>query len=145
MDRAERILLRVAWLSIAAGLVHGIVTPDHFAEWWGYGLFFLFASFAQVLYGAVPLFARLVEGEPLMTQWSQARLRAYCITGVAGNVAIILLYVVTRTVGIPFFGPAAGVVEEVRVLDVVSKLLEVGVIAGLALLLARSTPRAASA
>lgn len=143
MDHAERVLLRVAWLSIAAGLVHGIVTPDHFAEWWGYGLFFLLASFAQVIYGAAPLFARLVEGEPLTTQWSAAKLRAYCIAGVAGNVLIIALYIVTRTVGIPFFGPAAGVVEEVRVLDVVSKLLEVGVIAGLALILARSAPRVA--
>lgn len=134
----EAWLLRVAVLSIAAGLVHAVVTPDHFAEWWGYGLFFLFASFAQVAYGAVPLFARLVEGEPLDRLWPRARVVVYCWLGIAGNVAIILLYVVTRTVGIPLFGPEAGVVEEVRTLDVVSKLLELGVITGLSVLLRAS-------
>lgn len=134
-ERTERLILRAAVLSIVAGLLHGVVTPDHFAEWWGYGLFFLLASFAQVTYGAVPLFARLVEGEPVTAQWTRRRLATFAWLGIAGNVAVILLYVVTRTVGIPFFGPEAGVVEEVRALDVASKLVETALIGLLALVL----------
>lgn len=135
MGRMERVIVRVSVLSIVAGLLHGIVTPDHFAEWWGYGLFFLFASFAQVTYGAAPLFARLVEGEPIEEQWSPRKLRVYAWLGIAGNVAIIALYVITRTVGIPFFGPEAGAVETVRPLDVISKLVEVAVVALLVVVL----------
>ena len=134
-EGTERLILRASVLSIVAGLVHGIVTPDHFAEWWGYGLFFLLASMAQVTYGAAPLFARMVEGEPVHRLWSRRKVAAYAWVGIAGNLLVILLYVVTRTVGIPFFGPEAGVVEEVRALDVVSKLAEVALIVLLALVL----------
>lgn len=131
----EALILRASVLSIVAGLLHGVVTPDHFAEWWGYGLFFLLASFAQVTYGAVPLFARLVEGEPLERLWTRRKVATFAWLGIAGNVAVIALYVVTRTVGIPFFGPEAGVVEEVRPLDVASKLVEAALIVVLAFVL----------
>ena len=131
----ETLILRASVLSIVAGLLHGAVTPNHFAEWWGYGLFFLLASFAQVTYGAVPLFARLVEGEPIERQWSRRKVATYAWLGIAGNAAVIALYVVTRTVGIPLFGPEAGVVEEVRALDVASKLVEAALIVVLALVL----------
>lgn len=133
--RTERLLQRASVLSIVAGLLHGVVTPDHFAEWWGYGLFFLLASFAQVTYGAVPLFARVVEGEPVTAQWTRRKVATFAWLGIAGNAAVLLLYIVTRTVGIPFLGPAAGVVEEVRALDVASKLAEVALIVVLALTL----------
>jgi hypothetical protein len=128
---SERTLYRVCALSIVAGLIHGIVTPDHVAEWWGYGLFFLVAGISQSGYGAIPLFTRMVEGESVLSRWRPERYRAYLWAGIAGNAAIIALYVVTRTIGIPFFGPEAGVVEPVRALDIISKLLEVGVIVGL--------------
>src|SRR5688500_14838856 len=128
MDPPEKLLVRVCALSIAAGLIHGLVTPDHFEEWWGYGVFFLVAALAQSFYGAVPLFTRMVEGESVLARWRPGRLRAYLWAGILGNVAIIALYAVTRIVGIPFFGPEAGEVEAVRMIDVVSKLLEVGVI-----------------
>ena len=142
-ERTERLVTRASVLSIVAGLLHGAVTPDHFAEWWGYGLFFLLASFAQVTYGAVPLFARLVEGEPLTVQWPRRKLATYAWLGIAGNAAVILLYVVTRTLGIPFLGPEAGVVEAIRPLDVASKLVEVAVILLLALILRDARPSSA--
>lgn len=141
VDR-EALLLRIAGASIVAGIIHGGVTPDHFAQWWGYGLFFLLASLAQTFFGAIPLFARLVEGEPITTLWSRGKLRTYAWMGIVGNAMIVTLYVVTRTVGIPFFGPEAGVVEEVRGIDVVTKLIEVGIIMGLAVFL-QKRPRAA--
>lgn len=135
----DRLLLRASVLSAAAGLVHGIVAPDHFAEWWGYGAFFLAASFAQVGYGAVPIFSRLVEGASIVERWPRGRVRAFAWAGIVGNVAIVALYVVTRTVGIPFFGPEAGVVEEIRALDVVSKGIELGIVVTLVLVLRQTS------
>jgi hypothetical protein len=69
------------------------VIPEHFEEWWGYGLFFLIVTIAQALYAVILL------------RWPGQGL---LLAGIAGNSAIILLYLLTRTVGIPFFGPGRG-------------------------------------
>jgi len=50
------------------------------------------------------------------------------ILGVAGNLAIIVLYIVTRTAGIPLFGPHAGEVEVVGGIDFLSKMVELALI-----------------
>lgn len=55
--------------------------------------------------------------------------RIYYLLGVAGNAAIVALYLATRTVGIPLFGPEAGEVEPVGVIDVISKVAELTLIA----------------
>lgn len=134
---AEKLLLRACVLSLVAGLIHGIVTPDHFAEWWGYGLFFILAAFVQAGYGAIPLFRRMVEGEGILTGWAPSKVRAFVWIGILGNAATILLWLVTRTVGIPLLGPEAGVVEDVGFWDSLSKLVEVALVVALVLLLRR--------
>jgi hypothetical protein len=109
--------------SALAGIIHIVNAPEHLAEWWGYGLFFLFASVAQVWF-AVGLLALWQEAEPgLDAQLAQGRRgtrdfvllglapRAWFQLGILGNASIVVLYVVTRTVGIPLFGPDAGEVE----------------------------------
>lgn len=114
------LLVAAVALSLLAALFHLWVMPGHFAEWWGYGAFFLVAAAAQAL------FALLVLRAP--QPWL---LRA----GIVGNLAIIALWVVTRTVGVPVFGPHAGEVEAVGRLDVASKLAEAALVAVLAILL----------
>ncbi len=104
-----------------AGLIHVFAAPSHFEEWIGYGAFFLFAATAQVCY-AVYLG---IEVPNQRTLWA----------GIWGNGAIILLWLVTRTVGIPFFGPEAGEVEPIGLLDSISKLIELILIIYLAALL----------
>ena len=89
----ERTLYAAAALSLLAGLIHLWVTPEHFEEWWGYGVFFLVAAAAQILY--VPIVLLLPT-------------RIILLGGIAGNLAIVVLYLLTRTVGIPLFGPEAG-------------------------------------
>ena len=89
----ERTLYAAATLSLMAALVHLWVTPEHFEQWWGYGAFFLVAGAAQVLY--TPLVLLLPT-------------RIVLLLGIAGNLAIVVLYLLTRTVGIPVFGPEAG-------------------------------------
>jgi hypothetical protein len=121
--------LTAAALSIATGAIHGALAPEHLEEWWGYGAFFIVAAVAQVA------FAIIVVLEPWRRHWlpdrpplDRARQRRLVyVAGVLGNVAIIGLYLVTRTIGIPA-GPHAGMVEEVMIIDVVSKVSEVGIV-----------------
>lgn len=108
-------------LSGVAGLIHVLATPEHMAEWVGYGLFFLAMAAAQGVYAVWLLFSG--PSRPLL------------LAGVVGNSLIIALYVITRTVGIPFFGPEAGVVESVATLDAISKAVEVGLVICLVMML----------
>ena len=53
------------------------------------------------------------------------------LAGILGNSSIVLLYLATRTLGVPLFGPEAGEVEAVGALDAcatVSEVLLVGVL-----------------
>jgi hypothetical protein len=122
-------------LSIVAGAIHGGVTPTHFAEWWGYGLFFIFAAAAQVLFGLVLLTDAInpIDTGPSWRRWKRW---AYWV-GIVGNVLIIALYVVTRTVGVPLLGTEAGEVEEVAPIDVVSKVTELALVVVLVVMLWR--------
>jgi hypothetical protein len=53
------------------------------------------------------------------------------VLGIAGNSAIILLYLLTRVVGIPFFGPEAGEVEGVGIVDVCATSSEAAIVVAL--------------
>ena len=88
------------------------VTTEHFEEWWGYGAFFLVAALAQALYA------------PLVVVWPT---RIALLLGIGGNLTIVVLYLLTRTVGIPLFGPGAGEVEGVRFIGLCATTSEVGI------------------
>jgi len=121
-----RTLYAAAALSLLAALIHLWVAPEHFEEWWGYGAFFLVAAAAQVLY------------VPLVLLWPT---RIVLLLGIAGNLAIAVLYLLTRTVGIPLFGPGAGEVEGVGFIDLCATTSEVGIAVALgAALLRRTAP-----
>ena len=117
--REQMLLYAAAALSLLAGLIHSWVISEHYGEWWGYGLFFFCAASVQGCYAGTLLLwpRRLIYG-----------------LGIAGNVAIILLYVVSRTVGIPFFGPDAGMVEPAGTLDLFCTSLELALVLALAAL-----------
>lgn len=123
--RADTTLRKVAALSLLAAMIHLWVMPEHFEEWWGYGTFFLISAIAQGLYA------------PGLLLWPN---RVILLAGVAGNLAIVILWLVTRTSGIPLFGPHAGEIEDVGTLDLVCTLAEVGIIAGLGALTLRDLP-----
>jgi peptidoglycan/LPS O-acetylase OafA/YrhL len=96
-------------LSAYAAFLHNWVLPEHYREWWGYGLYFLVATTAQAFCAGLLLF------------WPR---RWIFRIGILGNSAILVLYAVTRTLGIPFFGPAAGLLEPVGALDLVTAATE---------------------
>ena len=123
----ERTLGAAAALSLLAGLIHLWVTPEHFEEWWGYGAFFLVAGAAQILY------------VPIVVLWPT---RIVLLGDIAGNLAIVGLYLLTRTVGMPFFGPEAGEVEGFGFVDVCATASELGIAVALgAALLCNATPQ----
>lgn len=137
--RAEMV---AGWASIGAGAVHGALVRDHAEEWWGYGLFFLLAGLVQLLLG-LALLTRAVNPMDTGPSWRAVR-RGLYVGGIVTNVALLVVYAVSRTVGVPFLGPEAGEVEAVAPIDLVAKALELLAIgAFLALLWGRSTPLAA--
>ena len=112
-----------ALLSVVAALVHASVVREHFDEWCGYGVFFVVVTLAQVLYAPLLIFRPY---------------RWVLFAGIVGNLAVIGLWVVTRTEGIPLFGPEAGEVEAVGTPDVISKLAELLLVVVLGALLAHA-------
>ncbi|HEV7882925.1 MAG TPA: hypothetical protein VGO81_05105 [Solirubrobacteraceae bacterium] len=100
--RAPRLLVYLAaGLSLLAGYVHFAYAESHFEEWWGYGAFFVAAGNLQAL------FAALIVWRP--RAWQP-------LAGIAGNLAIVVVYLLSRTSGIPL-GPHARVVEAAGAID----------------------------
>ena len=112
-------LYAAAALSLVAALIHLWVAPGHAWLWWGYGVFFLATALAQGLLGVALL------------RWPVAPL---AVAGIGANLAVVLLYVFTRTSGVPL-GPHAGKVEDAGILDMTATLTEMGLVVVLVTLL----------
>jgi hypothetical protein len=106
------VLLVAAALSVAVAAVHGAVCPEHFHEGMLYGVFFAAATAAQLLWAGLAILRP--------SRW-------VLVFGLAGNLAILTLWLVTRTAGIPL-GPEAGEVEPIGPVDVTANLFEVGIV-----------------
>jgi hypothetical protein len=105
--------LVAAAMSVGAAVIHAIVFPPHLAESVLYGVFFGALAVAQLGW------AVLVVVRPRA---------AVLAAGAVGNLAVVALWAVTRTAGIPL-GVAAGQREGVGVLDTSCGLLELAVVA----------------
>ena len=124
--RSKMVLYAAAVFSLLAAGIHLWVMPEHFEEWWGYGMFFLVSAVVQGAYAAA-----------LMRRPS----RPLLLLGVAGNLSIVALYLATRTVGIPFSGPHAGEVEGIGAADLSATTAELALVAALGAVLLRGLPR----
>jgi hypothetical protein len=113
----------LALLSVGAAVIHFVVVPGHWDEYWGQGLFFIVAAIAQLLWAIWVVVAPS---------------RLLYLAGAAGNAAIVALWVVTRTYGVPA-GPGAGEREAVEFADTLATVFEVLLVVG-ALALARTAP-----
>ena len=125
-SRARMILYAAAVFSLLAAAIHLWTMPEHFEEWWGYGIFFLVSALVQGAYGAALL------------RWSG---RPLLLLGVGANLPIVVLYLVTRTVGIPFFGPHAGEVEGVGFADLSATAAELALVVALLTVMLRGLSR----
>jgi hypothetical protein len=93
----------------AAAGAHFAVAPEHFREWWGFGTFMLVVGIAQLAWAASPSSAAI---------------------GIGGNAALVALWALSRTTGLPF-GPDAGTPEAIGPVDLASVLLELTAVAAL--------------
>ncbi len=136
--KTQGIRYLAALFSLAAGLIHALLSPEHFEEWWGYGLFFLVSAVAQIGYTLMllPQSQRTMGVIGLRPDQAHS-LRLFYWLGILGNAAIVLMWVITRTLGVPLFGPHAGEVEEVTLIGLASVILELLLIACLFVLLRR--------
>ena len=82
-----------AALSLLVAAIHLWVVPEHFEEWWGYGAFFVVLAVAQGLYALGLL------------RWPT---RSVLLLGAAGNLAVAILWLVTRTTGYRCWGRMPG-------------------------------------
>ena len=114
-------LVRATVLAVSLGLIHVLATPRYFEQWLGYGVYFFTIAVLQVMYSM----ALAVSPPDRTLLW----------VGIAGNASVIALWAVTRTVGIPFFGPMAGMVLPVGLLDGLGQILEGAQVVHLAVLL----------
>jgi hypothetical protein len=114
------LLIALAVLSAGAAVIHAGVSGDHFAEDWAHGIFFVAVAWAQLGWAALVL-------------WRPAR--PVLLAGAAGNLAVALVWVVSRTTGLPF-GAGAGQPEPVGFADLVCTGFELALVAGALLMLA---------
>jgi hypothetical protein len=122
-----------ALASAAAGAIHLVVAQPHFDEWWGFGVFFVVSGAVQMGWAALA---------------ATAPSRELLLIGAAGNAAIVVLWAVTRTTGLPF-GPESGAAEAVGSADLAAMAFEVVLVAAAVLLLrgvrSLAAPRATAA
>ena len=102
-----------AGLSWAAAIIHAVVIPAHFREWWLFGVFFVVVAAFQLAWGAR----------------AYTRPRPWLLRGGAlVNVAVAAVWVVSRTVGVPA-GPEPWEREAVGFIDVMATLDELAIAA----------------
>jgi len=111
---AAWIVVIVALSSFGCSAVHAAVCPDHFKEWTMFGVFFVVASTLQAGWGVAVL-------------WRPVR--RLLAVGAAGNLAVVVLWSITRTVGLPV-GPDVWKPEAASALDLMATTLELVIVAG---------------
>jgi len=106
--------------------VHGSVIATHVREWWLFGVFFIIVTPLQVLW------AVLAVRSPAD--------RRLLLMGAAGNLAIVLVWLVSRLVGLPF-GPETFQPEAIGAKDLLATYDELAVVLLVGLLLAGRSVR----
>lgn len=102
----------VASAATGAAAIHYAVAAEHFEEWWGFGLFFVASAVAQLVWAVV-----VVASRSRLVIWS----------GVIGNAAIVVLWIVTRTVG-TLVGPEPATPEPIGLADSVATAFEMTIV-----------------
>lgn len=120
-DRTGDLRILLAVCSMAAGVIHAAVVPEHLEEAWVFGVFFILAAGFQIVW-AIPVVFR----QSVMVY----------ATGVLANAALIGIWVASRTIGLPI-GPHSWMPEQVGAPDVTASLLELVLVVGSLVLVRR--------
>jgi hypothetical protein len=117
---AEQLALVAALLVFGSSFIHAVVIADHFEYDWRFGVFFAVVTFWQAVW------AGLAYGTPLNPR--------VLVAGAVGNAALVVVWLISRTVGVPL-GPQAGRPEAIGEVDVISTLDELGAVVLVAIVL----------
>jgi hypothetical protein len=101
-------------LSIVAGMLHAKAMVDHATHYWPFGVFFGLLTCWQTAWGVGACRARLH--------------RPALVAGAWVNAGVVLLWLISRTVGLPI-GPWAGEPEAVGMIDIMASLDELLIVA----------------
>ncbi len=116
-NRPAGLAWRLAWpaavASELAGLIHLAFAREHLHEFVPFGLFFLVAGFFQIVWAAMVF---------------SPRSRGFFALGLVVNALTVLLWAITRTVGLPI-GPEHWSAEMAGPPDITATALEVLVVA----------------
>ncbi|MCU1601888.1 MAG: hypothetical protein JWO22_2597, partial [Frankiales bacterium] len=123
--RTPAALLVVTSCGAAAGAIHLAVTPSHWAQAPVYGVFFLVAGVTQLVWAAL----LLVRCTPALLGLN-----------LAANLGLALLWLQTRTSGVPL-GPAAGVRDRIGPVDLTCAAVELAAVVTAARILSRRAAR----
>jgi hypothetical protein len=120
-DRTVQVRILLAAFSIAAGVIHAAVVPEHLEETWVFALFFIVAAGFQIAW-TIPVVFGPSSG-------------VYA-AGAVANGAMIGIWSVSRTIGLPI-GPERWMTESAGLLDITATALELLLVAGSLVLRAR--------
>lgn len=112
LTAAERIVGAACGISVAASMIHASYIVPHFQEYFLFGLFFVVSAVFQLVWG--------------MVVWNRRNDRTLLIAGAVVNLAIVVLWIVTRTVGLPI-GPEPGQTEVAGLHDIIASIDEVAI------------------
>jgi hypothetical protein len=115
-----------AALSLIAAWIHFAYASSHWRDWWAYGMFFVVTGVFQGLLA------------PAILRWP--RNTWVVLTGIAGNFAIVGMYVYSRTIGVPM-GPHTGVAERTGAIDLGCTAMEIVLMGVLMSMLGQRTRR----
>jgi hypothetical protein len=111
----------LALASFGSSITHAAVGPEHLREAAAFGVFFVVAAALQAAWAVLVI----RRADPLLLA-----------IGAAGNSAVLVLWAITRTVGLPI-GPQIWHPEAVSAPDLFASLLEVTIIVGSTWLVSR--------
>jgi hypothetical protein len=115
LPSSNRPVLVLGGLSLVTAVAHGAVIDEHLQEFAPFGIFFALVAAAELAW------AGAVVGRPGPQTTAG---------GVALNLGLITLWVVSRTLGLPI-GPQAAVAEPVGHLDLLCTIAEVAIVVAL--------------
>ncbi len=107
-----------------AGVLHASVIAEHLEEYWLFGAFFIVSAALQLGWAAALL-------------WRPSR--THLALGLLGNGTIVVIWILSRTAGLPV-GPESWTPEELAAADVVATVLEVAAIYVIYVLIRIATP-----
>ena len=111
----------LAALSMGAAAIHFAVMEEHFAEYVAIGVSFSVVAWLQALWAVGVI---VLPSSRLL------------VAGLVGNALVVLVWLVSRTTGLPI-GPEAGAPEPAASVDVLATTLELAIVAGTGMLLLR--------